>query len=409
MFFAHIYVFLFVFQACVEKPFVPPNMVNLYKTCHEGSIHFDFFHKSIDTALLVSLFPINCSNSLIDEKCSHFVVELTFYDDMRMINRLDSFHFELSDRDIKCHGNVCSFQISFKFKTSLCYVHVKILNPCKDLLYWHFDVVQRNNIWRQHLLFQYPNSTPILSGYVKTHDTFQIITDNNVVDKLYVFQAFSSNDIPEKPFIFLNYSRKTPKWQYVQTITHTEMLRGIAFQQKGLYFFSVDSILNEDGVERGRGLLVVERSFPFISDTIKMLEPMMYLLHEYEYGVLKSSHSLQKAIEMFWIKNSKSIDDAQLKMQKFYQRVEEANMMFTIDREGWSTDRGMIYIICGHPTFIQRAPGFERWFYGSERSLFSTMFEFYKTQALSKTGDYFLFRYPQYQEFWEKNISAWRK
>jgi hypothetical protein len=43
-------------------------------------------------------------------------------------------------------------------------------------------------------------------------------------------------------------------------------------------------------------------------------------------------------------------------MEEYYRRVAFANRSFTTFRDGWKTDRGMVYIILGPPDEIERRP-----------------------------------------------------
>jgi GWxTD domain-containing protein len=60
-----------------------------------------------------------------------------------------------------------------------------------------------------------------------------------------------------------------------------------------------------------------------------------------------------------------------LRRKEFYNRVEEANELFSSCTEGWKTPMGISYIICGPPDFVEcQGLTTEVWYYdiGSNRS-----------------------------------------
>lgn len=79
-------------------------------------------------------------------------------------------------------------------------------------------------------------------------------------------------------------------------------------------------------------------------------------------------------------------------MDEFYERVEFANYYFTInalDKDGWDTDRGKVYVKYGQPTSVDRhvqelnVPPYEIWFY-------ATIDRRYVFEDQSGFGDYTL-------------------
>lgn len=400
---------IFLFIACVDRPYIPPNMANFYKPCNSSAFICTFYHKNHDTSYLLGVFPISCSNSFINDSCNSFDIEITLYDNMHMMNQIKSCRFKIDTSNLKCCRKLCFFKVAFHAAKSLYFAHIKIINQCNNTLYWHFEPFQKRDFWRQHLLFQNQYELPIISGHVRINDTILLLVHSSLPEKLYLFKAIFTDHLPVYPFVFENYKIPNIQWNYIKAISTDTLKRGFSFEKEGLYFFSVDSAIICNKFLRGCGILVVDKVFPYVSSPHKMLEPLRYIISEYEYKMIADSENLQMQIELFWIRNSLSAEDARKKMKNFYQRVEEANALFTVDREGWKTDRGMIYIVFGQPSYVQKGIGFERWFYGSERSLFAPMFDFYEIHTLTQRSDYYLFRHPFHKKFWDNTIKQWRK
>ncbi len=116
---------------------------------------------------------------------------------------------------------------------------------------------------------------------------------------------------------------------------------------------------------------------------------------DYKYLKQASDSSKEAWIENYWKKRDPTPDTKENELQEeFYRRVDIANNFFTInalDKEGWKTDRGNIYIKYGPPTDVERhqdqlnLPPYEIWYYAKiERR--------YVFQDKSGVGDFQLVR-----------------
>ena len=95
-------------------------------------------------------------------------------------------------------------------------------------------------------------------------------------------------------------------------------------------------------------------------------------------------------------------------IKQYYLRAEVANKFFSSYREGWNTDRGMIFIIFGPPKYIFRSENGERWIYGSDNSVMSEEFFFHKIENPYSSNAYGLDRSPTLKATWNKMTEAWR-
>jgi hypothetical protein len=94
-------------------------------------------------------------------------------------------------------------------------------------------------------------------------------------------------------------------------------------------------------------------------------------------------------------------------MRTYFRRVELANQYFTSYKEGWKTDRGMIYIIFGLPNQILRFNEREVWEY--KDAMFKKIeFTFVKSSTLFDPDNFVLIRDKKFQETWYDVIDLWR-
>jgi GWxTD domain-containing protein len=177
----------------------------------------------------------------------------------------------------------------------------------------------------------------------------------------------------------------------------------IVFNKKGLYYFQAESDNNSGLVMLNSG-----KYFPYVNTVYEMLEPLRYISGGREYSKLADSENKKKDMDDFWLSKSNNRKTATEQIRIYYNRVQLANKYFSDYRQGFRTDRGMIYIIFGAPAIVRLMPSGEEWFYGENPEVSSLNFLFEKhNNPISKT-EYKLIRGPQYQNIWGQAISTWR-
>ena len=96
-----------------------------------------------------------------------------------------------------------------------------------------------------------------------------------------------------------------------------------------------------------------------ISDIELAIRQLKYIADKKEFDGLKNAATNEKLqkFEEFWKNHDPTPGtDANEGMDEFYRRVQYTNESFTVFRDGWKTDMGMIYIIFGPPSDIERHP-----------------------------------------------------
>lgn len=155
-------------------------------------------------------------------------------------------------------------------------------------------------------------------------------------------------------------------------------------------------------------LIVLPAGFPKVKRYPHMIEVMRYITTNHEFNELKNASDQRAVFEEFWLKCGRNKEKAKNLIQQFYFRVEEANTFFTSYKEGWKTDRGIIYVVYGKPHQIYHNNNSETWLYGDETNPLSLNFTFYKQTNPYSDNDYELQRSPTYQSSWYVAIERWR-
>jgi len=161
----------------------------------------------------------------------------------------------------------------------------------------------------------------------------------------------------------------------------------------------------------GSPVMVIHRfydGFPDIGSTVQMRESLRYISTDAEYSEM-SQLPPRAAIDEFWVELTGHSERALSQIRRYYGRVEEANRFFSLSREGWKSDRGMIYIVFGPPNLVYRNASSEQWTYGEAGNPLSLRFLFNLELVPDNQSEYFLIRSETYRTPWHMAVSNWRR
>lgn len=174
--------------------------------------------------------------------------------------------------------------------------------------------------------------------------------------------------------------------------------------QTGFYFFQADT-----SFVQGPSLMRMDNGFPKITQHTQMRDALRYITSSKEFQQLNAYTLPKMAVDSFWIANAGRPDIATEHIRKYYSRVETANRLFTSFTEGWKTDRGMLYIVIGKPSFVYRSFDQEVWIYGDYEDSRALRFYFNKAKNPFTDNDYVLERNEYYKSAWYQSVQLWRR
>lgn len=177
-------------------------------------------------------------------------------------------------------------------------------------------------------------------------------------------------------------------------------------KKPGIYHFSID-----DNQMLGYTLKIYPDDYPRITKKYQLTEPMRYITTKKEYEYLNEHldpDSLKYRADEFWLTRVGSVERGKQLVSAYYNRVADANSLFSTHIEGWKTDRGLIYIIFGEPTYTYRYDASEVWIYGDENSALQYRFDFEWKASPFSMNEYELLRNGNYKYLWSQAIDAWR-
>lgn len=149
--------------------------------------------------------------------------------------------------------------------------------------------------------------------------------------------------------------------------------------------------------------------FPGITKAENMILPLRYVSTGDEFEKATQLGDASLAVDRFWTQVGGNPDRAAELIRRYYHRVEQANKYFTSFREGWQTDRGLIYIVFGTPHMVFRTPNKETWLYQQTIRTPNVRFTFHKPENIYSHNHYILERKPEYRINWNHAMDNWRR
>ena len=175
------------------------------------------------------------------------------------------------------------------------------------------------------------------------------------------------------------------------------------FDRKGYYFIQSDTTAPA-------GVLVktVSKTFPRVEDWDEMVEMVVYISTRREHETLLKADDKKKALDQYWINMTKSEEVSKNLIREYFRQIEFANILFTDFREGWKTDRGMVYTVMGPPEEVYFNLDREVWIYAGIDTNSKITFTFARVKNVLTPHYYQLNRSRAYQPEWFKRITLWR-
>jgi GWxTD domain-containing protein len=254
----------------------------------------------------------------------------------------------------------------------------------------------------------------LFNPVLRVNEYVNLVYSRGPVDSLFISYYKPFREIPDPPAMQLPEKTIDYEPEKAVALAYSDTIP-MMLPREGIYLCSVSRNIKE-----GLTLLNFGVNFPSLTSPLSMIEPLAYLATPDEIAVLKSAAKPKVALDDFWIKCGGNIDRSRELIRIYYTRVLYSNYYFTSYKEGWRSERGMIYIIYGPPDKVYKTTDGERWGYRKpvvksswggrytveEDYLF---FNFKKKENIFSDNDYYLSRGETLVTFWDKAIESWRK
>lgn len=256
---------------------------------------------------------------------------------------------------------------------------------------------------QNNFLLTSPGSeTPLFRNYVDSGETFNLRYYKSNIKKFFV-RYYKTKNSPALPPYALE--RPAPPagpdstW-WIDLSANPE----IRFDKTGCYRFNTDTVSS--------GGMTVSRfhpGFPEITDVRQLLYPLRYLTMKSEFTEMDTAQNIKRAVDKFWLSCTGSPERAREVIRNYYNRVAAANALFSNEKEGWKTDRGMIYLIFGNPNNVYRNIGTETWTYSPDVGGGGVNFVFSHSNSGLTDQEFILNRNPDFKFNWIQAVDSWRQ
>jgi GWxTD domain-containing protein len=293
---------------------------------------------------------------------------------------------------------------------------VKILDRLRLLVtqdFVQFNTLSYNNRYNFRIQGHF-DKNELFSSVLRIDEYVNLLYSRGHVDSLYISFYKPFREVPDPPSMLL--PEKTLDYDPLQVaaIPYSDSLP-MMFPKEGIYLCSIDR-----NIKDGFTFLNLGSTYPKVTTPERMIDPLIYLTSQDELTELKSAAKPKAALDEFWIKCGGNVDKARELIRIFYTRVLYSNYYFTSYKEGWRSERGMIYIIYGPPDKVYKTAEGESWGYkkpvikskwGGRFTLTDSylFFNFKKRENVFSDNDFYLSRSETLVTFWDKAIASWRK
>ena len=172
------------------------------------------------------------------------------------------------------------------------------------------------------------------------------------------------------------------------------------FTKEGLYLAQEDTLSSE-----GFSFIVKKDPYPKYNKLGDLKGPLLFVTTRDENDAIGAAGEDKSKFDKVILDITNDKERAKNFMRNYFRRVEYANQFFTSYKEGWKTDRGMIFIVFGAPDEVGVSGQQEIWAYKNPR----IQFAFTKAGSVYHPDHFVLVRDKQYTEDWYVTVDLWRK
>ena len=242
---------------------------------------------------------------------------------------------------------------------------------------------------------------PSFDRVFKSGDIFTITYARRNIDSLYIKYYKNRFPLPRPPVTNLSSPRPEFIPDSIYAYPYSDTIRYV-IPREGMYYFQVDP--RQSG---GLALFNFGENYPKVATMDDMIGPLAYLTSTIEFNDLVNQNNKKLAVDNFWLQASGNVQTARELIRIYYNRVFYANYYFTSYKEGWKTDRGMMFIIYGPPNSLSKAADTEIWTYYRKRGKEPLRFTFSKVRDPYSDNDYQLER-NFVNSMWIQAVQDWR-
>jgi GWxTD domain-containing protein len=293
---------------------------------------------------------------------------------------------------------------------------IKILDQIRAEVVQSFVPFNTTSISNKYnfIVRNHNDNNDLISPVVRPNQYVNLLYPRKKLDSLFISVFRPLSEVPYPPSILLPEKIIDYDPDTIISVAYSDTLP-LMFPDEGVYFCAP-----ERDSEYGFTLLNFGLDYPTMNDPELMIRPLAYLASAEEMDAMRSSDRPKLALDDFWLKCGGNVDRSRELIRIFYTRILYANHYFTSFKEGWRTERGMIYTIYGPPDKVYKNSEEESWGYRrpvlknswggrvhlQEQYLF---FNFKLRKSPFSDNDFYLSRSETLVSYWDRAVASWRK
>lgn len=268
--------------------------------------------------------------------------------------------------------------------------------------------VTNNDTQKSWVYYKLIESIYPVDGWLETGEG--VITENHLSkNKEYVAHtadgksmhvSYYNTHFPAALPPFADKEGRTERFFFHDSLFHLSDKQAFTPKREGLYLFQEDTT-----AARGFAYRLVKENFPKFTRLEELLPPLILVTTPEEYSELSNAKGDKAKFDKVILSMTGDKYRAKEFMKNFFRRVELANIYFSSYKEGWKTDRGILYVVMGLPDEVTRNSGNEIWNYKS----LNTRFTFVKSGSVYDPENYVLLRDKRFTEPWFSSVDLIRK
>lgn len=294
------------------------------------------------------------------------------------------------------------YKIKIESKAPMYVLYLRVTNL--DTRSYFSDLVQVNRLQENNQSIYLVNTTddsPILNNYLSLEQEFKLEHRHDSIRHFYVKYFSAVQAAAHRPD-----GRPSKVFNPLKNFDEMYIIprgKGLLLTEPGIYFVQTDSNSN-----KGIFLNCFANNFPAANSVDELITSLRYLTKQEEYEALLNAEDRKKELDRYWLgrrqSNTRDPKKAKSLIAIYYNRIQNANLKFTTFKEGWKTDRGMIYVVFGKPDIVRKYAAQEVWYYSSSRDRYPVELIF------DRIGEqYLLKRSETLRRPWRAEINSWRK
>ncbi|MCH6200356.1 GWxTD domain-containing protein [Aquiflexum sp. LQ15W] len=268
-----------------------------------------------------------------------------------------------------------------------------------DEYFYHMDLISPFIFGHSNFGVYYEDKIPFDQNFLIQNEPVEL--KGRGIVNLHTFFYPNTFDVPMPPMEI----RPAPVPREVKVEYQGSFLANLpkAFAGEGYYFIQSDT-----NSTQGVMLKTVHDIFPRVKDYEEMVDMVTYISTRREHELLKEAADKKIALDQYWYTLTKDTVSAKKLIKEYFKQIEFANILFTDFKEGWKTDRGMVYTVMGPPNEVYFRMDSESWSYGTPDSISKITFTFARVKNILTPSFYTLNRSRALQPEWFKSITLWR-